>query len=175
MLFCGQAVAQTNSPRYAIRCSYDSNKEQTERIRLRFLSQDFFPWGVCFKKPYFREINGASETSIREDQWTRRAMQGWNIAYRNYKINRWGSDDVIGIPDGPLFVGSCDRDNYNIIYTVKADLGSNDRDTLGRYISVDEYWDWRIFYSIIKMDTHHYKGGKPRHWDREHFINVYDA
>ena len=81
VLFCGQAVAQTNSPRYAIRCSYDSNKEQTERIRLRFLSQDFFPWGVCFYKPSFISYDVISETSSQEDQWTREAMQEWNIAY----------------------------------------------------------------------------------------------
>ena len=139
------------------------------------MSQDFFPWGVCFYKPSFISYDVISETSSREDQWTRDAMRKWNIAYRNYKINRWGSDDVFGIPAGPLFVESCDRYEHNIIYTFKADLGSNDRDTLGRYIPVDEYWDWRIFYGIIKMDSRHYKGGKQRFWTRYHFTNVYDT
>ena len=83
---------------------------------------------------------------------------------------------MIGIPDGPLFVESCDRDEHNIIYTVKNDLGSNDKDMLGRYWSVDNYWNvndlWRYFYAVIEMDTHHKKGGKPRVWTKAYFINV---
>ena len=168
MLFCGQAFAQSNSPREVIRCSYNSKKGKTYNSDFKVLPKSFFPWGVCFNKPYFREIGGASTTSSREDKWTREAMQVWNTKYDNYKINRWGSNYVIGIPDGPLFVESCDRDEHNIIYTVKANLPD---DTLGRYKDVDEFWDWRIFYAIIAMDTH-WKNGRPREWTRAYFINV---
>ena len=115
VLFCGQAVPQTNRPRIMDRCSYEADNKQTERMRLEFLSQGFFPWGGCFHIPGFLDIEGIRATSGTEDKWTQDAMRKWNIAYRNYKINRWGSADVIGIPDGPLFVESCDRDKHNII------------------------------------------------------------
>ena len=150
------------------RCSYEADNKQTERMRLEFLSQGFFPWGVCFHIPGFLDIEGIRATSGTEDKWTQDAMRKWNIAYRNYKINRWGSDDVIGIPDGPLFVESCDRDKHNIIYTVKFNLPDK---ILGRYISVDTIWDWRIFYGIIKMDTHD-RNGYRREWTRAYFVNV---
>ena len=168
VLFCDQAVAQTNRPRIMDRCSYEADNKQNKTVRLEFLPQGFFPWGVCFHIPGFLDIDGIRETSSQEDKWTQDAMRKWNIDYRNYKINRWGSADVIGIPDGPLFVESCDRDKHNIIYTVKFNLPDK---TLGRYISVNTFWDWRIFYGIIKMDTH-YINGSRRKWAKALFQNV---
>ena len=95
-------------------------------------------------------------------------MQIWNTKYRNYKINRWGSANVAGIPDGPLFVESCNRYKHNIIYTFKDNLAGT---TLGMYSPVDDFWDFRDFYAIIRIDTHN-KKGHYREWPRVFFINV---
>ena len=92
VLFCSQALAQTSRPESFCRYSHEMKikKDGTytyikkDNLLFNHLPQNFFPWGVCFKKPYFREINGASVTSTREDDWTRDAMRRWNIAYRNY-------------------------------------------------------------------------------------------
>ena len=103
-------------------------------------------------------------------------MKQWNIKYQIYKYNRWGIADVIGIPEGPLFVESCDRERYNIIYTVKGNLGTDKRDTLGRYIPVNDFWNladlWRYFYVIIVMDNRYYRSGPPRVWNSFLFTNV---
>ena len=180
VLFCGQAVAQSNSPKTFCRYTHEMKyNEDGTHIYLNknkdynVLSQRFFPWGVCFFIPGFLDIEGASETSSLEDEWTKDAIQKWNISYTNYKVNRWESTDVVGIPEGPLFVKSCDRDKYNIIYTVKNDIGSYTEDTWGRYWNVDSFWDFRTFYAVIEMDNEHFfNSGKPRVWNRAHFVNV---
>ena len=180
VLLSSQAFAQTNNPKEFCRYSHEMKfradgsyfyvkENQTSKV----LSLDFFPWGVCFARPKFKHIQGASATSSREDQWTREAMREWNVKYENYKYNRWGSVDVIGIPRGPLFVESCNRSEYNIIYTVKNDLGTNKKDTLGVYWNVDTPWDWRDFYAVIEMDNEHFKAsGRPRVWTKSYFKNV---
>ena len=167
VLFCSQVVAQTNRPRIMDRCSYEADNKQTERMRLEFLSQGFFPWGVCFHIPGFLDIEGIRATSGTEDKWTQDAMRKWNIAYRNYKINRWGSDDVIGIPDGPLFVESCRSFKHNIIYPRKEALSdlSNNNYTRGYYSPRDYWWDFVDFYGVLGMDSN-------TKWTRAYFVNV---
>ena len=184
MLFLSQALAQTKRPesfcRYSREMKFRDDGSffyETEDRTARVLPYHRFPWGVCFKNPYFDKVKGASNISLSERKWTLDAMLIWNTKYENYKYNRWGSYDVMNIPAGPLFVWSCNRDQYNIIYTVKNDLGTDKKDTLGRYWSVDNYSSfedlWRYFYAVIEMDNEHFKAsGKPRVWTKAHFVNV---
>ena len=172
VLLSSQAFAQTNNLkefcRYGERLKYTKSGHSyyiEETFSGDVLEEDDFPWGVCFIQPPFISSKW-SQTSSREDDWTRDAIQEWNVKYQNYKYNRWGSVDVVGIPRGPLFVKSCDRDRYNIIYTLKGDLGKK---TLGRYTPVDDYWSFsdfgRYFYVIITMNSR-------ENWDSFLFTNV---
>ena len=172
VLFCGQAVAQTNNLkgfcRYGKRLK-DDGSYLDYKWYINVLPVAFFPWGVCFYRPSFISSDSiVSVTSSQEDEWTREAMQIWNTKYRNYKINRWGNAGVVGIPKGPLFVKSCDRYKHNIIYTFKDNLAGT---TLGMYSPVDDFWDFKDFYAIIRIDSHN-KKGHYREWNKAFFINV---
>ena len=182
VLLSSQAFAQTNNLKEF--CRYGERLKYTESGHSYYIEETFsgdvleyndFPWGVCVINPPFIDSKWRT-TDSREDDWTKRAMKQWNIKYENYKYNRWGSVDVVGIPSGPIFVESCDRNKYNIIYTVKGNLGTDKKDTLGQYIPVDDFWSitdlGRYFYVIIAMDNRHYRSGPPRVWNRFFFTNV---
>ena len=171
MVSCGQTQAQSNWPIVVNRCNYNMETNEIEWHEHRILKKDYLPWGVCFlKPPFINKVDGlsTSETFGTEDDWTKDAMRIWNIEYKEYKIRRWGSDNVARIPRGPLFVQSCDRNNYNIVYILKANLPGH---SAGEYKYIDTTWDWKIFYGVILMDTH-LPSGLRRTWSRVLFTNI---
>ena len=173
VLFLSQALAKTSKPKkfckYGYRIEYkaDGTPSYVKYLDSSLvLAEQYFPWGVCFLKPDFLSSK-RSQTSSREDEWTRDAMRAWNIKYENYKYNRWGSYDVMNIPAGPLFVESCNRNKYNIIYPKKEELydPANGEDTIAYYKPYDYWWDFVTFYGVIAMDSN-------TRWNRAHFVNV---
>ena len=121
MVFFSQAVAQTNDPLTPKRCSYDN--DATRRKTRWMLPYNFYPWGVCFEYSDMWEFIPSSSYyepfSTQERSWTKEAMDRWNDGYNVYKFKIWETYDVPYIPYGPLFVLSCDRDKYNILYIEK--------------------------------------------------------
>ena len=141
MVLFSQAVAQkTNYPLTPERCSFDDDATRIKTKRM--LPADHYPWGVCIKY--------ADSYNIAEKAWTRRAMAEWNQKYDQYKLNRWQTLNVLNIPFGDLFVESCNRDKYNIIYLYKDILPY---DVLGYYSSEDTIWDFRTFYGYVVMNS----------------------
>ena len=157
VVYSSQALAQSNNPMDLSRCSYDSDELRQRGFKL--LPTHFFPWGVC--------VHHHDHLNRKERDWTREAMQIWNTIYENYKTYRWGRGEVYGIPDGPLFVESCDRNEHNIIYPRKEALSdpSNNDYTRGYYSPRDYWWDFVDFYGVIAMDSN-------TKWTRAFFINV---
>lgn len=140
MIFCGQAVGKTNSPMTLFRCSYDADKLRSRKFRP--LPEDDYPWGICHSE--------YGDFTYEQRQWTREAMQIWNDDYEKYKLKEWDNNYVSGIPDGPLFVESCNDRKYNIIYTKTGDIYSKEK--WAQYEEVDTWWDGEYFHSIITFD-----------------------
>ena len=157
VLLSSQALAKTNNPKDVLRCSYDA--KGLYKRELTILKPQYFPWGVC--------VHHHDHLNRDERDWTREAMQIWNTKYENYKYNQWGLGYVSGIPEGSLFVESCNRNKYNIIYPKKEELydPANGEDTIAYYKPYDYWWDFVTFYGVIAMDSN-------TRWNREHFINV---
>ncbi len=144
-----------------MRCSYNIEQKKYRSRTNRILDKRDYPWGVCLK---------TANTSRVEDEWTREAMQRWNKGYERYQKRKHGGFcGMWGVPDGPLFVESCNKEKHNIIYPQKAILPLNiwgTHNTADGYISVSRRAvDYLPLYGIIKMN-------KQVFWDKEHFINV---
>ena len=173
-----QTFAQTPS-NYHLRqkrCSYDANG--MERRYFYMLSASDYPWGVCY---FYDENNNIMPSyyafSQQEREWTRQAMNVWNTTYNNFKVQNWG-EDVVNIPNGPLFVESCDIERYHIIYVKKDFLkGRTSTGSIhplanslysarpkGSYRFVDLN-DGRPFYGLLEMDS-------GTNWTKYEFINV---
>ncbi len=166
ILFAGlfahsQAFAQTNDPLTPRRISYDTCGTDfiTENKRtMEMLPYNKYPWGMCF--------NEYHHFSNNEREWTKEAINKWNIGYDNYKIRRWGYggyQNMYNIPNGKLFIESCDSDKYNIIYLLKEDL--RHRKAIAYYSAIDTIWDGEYFYGKIIMTDW-------KDWTKAHFINV---
>ena len=121
ILFCGQTLAQTKEPIGVIRCSYEEKLKDYDNRKKLVIPENLYPWGVCFKKSGFLLKEGR-HTLGTENEWIEVAMRRWNKGYENYKIRRWGDTDVLGIPDGPLFVESCNPNKHNIVYVAVSNL-----------------------------------------------------
>ena len=153
MVFFSQAVAKkTNYPLTPMRCSFDL--KGTSRDEWPLLPADHYSWGVCIKS--------ADTFNLLEKAWTRTALEAWNNAYDLYKMYRRKVLDGLDIPFGDLFVESCDRDKYNIIYLFKEYLGP---EKLGDYGAIDTMWDFRSFYGKIRINS-------AVDWGGHHFVNV---
>ena len=132
------------------RWGYNFKENQTTRWARRFLRLEHYPWHVCFLD---------SELTPTEKQWTRQAMQRWNNGYYRYRMKRWGTVDVLNIPQGPLFKESCEYD-HGIVYIEKNHLPGKDR---GRYGHRGGGL-FSAFQGLVEMDK--------RKWTKELFINV---
>ena len=143
--FCLQSLAQYRTKRFC----HNSKTDITTNRTKRYLLTGNYPWYVCLE---------GSNLTHTEKEWTRRAMLEWNTAYYDYKMSRWGSADVLFIPQGPLFKESCDY-YHGIIYIKKSHLPG---ERLGQHTHKGGWF--RPFQSRIKMDI--------RDWTRELFINV---
>ena len=149
MVFFGQAVAQSNDPLIYERCGYNSKDKRTRDAHL-ILPADAYPWGVCFEYSDMWELIPSSSYYVpfskQERAWTQLAMEKWNDGYNVYKFKIWETYDVPYIPDGPLFVLSCDRSKYNIVYLEKEAW----IDPLAYFQPVDilaDLWDYHGIYT----------------------------
>lgn len=158
LLFPDQSIAQSNDPLCPVRDNYnihpvDRSGFFTERS-MDMLRAEEYPWGVCHF--YYDEF------SQNERAWTRGAMEMWNNEFAKYRLETFGTHDVVNIPTGKLFVESCDDDNYNIIYTRKDDL---ENPTVAYYSARDLLLDFMTFYGIIGFS-------KDETWNKAFFTNV---
>ncbi len=150
----GQALAQTNNPLYLGTTGYNQTCGTYNKTMIA-LPAIYYPWGVC--------LGNKSELTLDQDYWTKEAMQKWNTEYAQYKRLRWGRNEVIYIPKGPLFVVSCDTEKHNIIYLKLRNLPGTQ---WANYRAVDnDRRDFVNFYGIITMN-------KKEKWMKHHFVNV---
>ncbi len=150
-----KAFAQSNSPLTPYRTSYDicgTDYIKKDKRTMEMLRVGYYPWGVCHS--YYAEF------SREEREWTRQAMETWNAEYKNYLLRRWGTTDMVNIPDGPLFVESCNSDKRNIIYTGKKRMSR-----AWAYYSPRDYPDFSWFHGIIVFSSYW-------EWPELVFINV---
>ncbi len=141
----GQAFAQSNRPLTPYRISYDTcgtDSIKVNKDRWEMLRAEYYPWGVCHSH--------YAEFSREEREWTRVAMETWNVGYKNYLLNRWGTTDMVNIPDGPLFVESCNSDKRNIIYTGKKYM----KGSWAYYSPRDYSFDFSYFHGIIVVSSY---------------------
>ena len=163
VLLFSQAVAQSNDPLIHERCSFDTSGAWSYEWRL--LPADFYPWGVCFEYydmwSFIPSSSYYEPFSKQERAWTKVAMEKWNDGYNVYKFNTWETKQVLNIPKGPLFVLSCDRSKYNIVYLEK----KAGIDALAYFQPVDTLVDLWNYHGYI-----HVKYGKEM--TRAYFVNV---
>ncbi len=130
-------LIRARKPDYICRYSYENNGDDIEIQTREVLPPHKYPWGVCFN--YYNEL------SNNEKSLTREAMRMWNNRYKEYVQNKWPTNGkvissvpvgicggrqinkyvVYGIPNvtnQSLFVESCNKKRYNIIYLRKTYL-----------------------------------------------------
>ena len=165
LIFSSLSVAQSSAPYRMLKCDYlqhaYTQHEEIRQIKYSIVPANHYPWGVCVLKPSFIsdviETN-VNETTKKEDVWTRSAMNIWNEEYKRYKKRRWGRGDPVEMP-GTLFTESCDRERYNIIYTVKKELPTGGAEQQFFADNENSY-----IFSVIQMDQ--------KDWDRSAYINT---
>ena len=177
ILFSIPTLTQTNYPRREKRDSYEMKDKEYQTRKFYFLPKEYYPWGVCVRKPGFLSGEQISET---ETDWVDRAITIWNREYDKYKIDRWGDADVVNIPQSPLFVRSCNPKKHNIVYILKKYI--QNKNVLGGYSAENwkfapwenlfdyrKWWgDGRQFYGYIAMNTQRFYSYKHEIF----FINV---
>ncbi len=144
-----QTFAQTNDPLTPERTTYymcGTDQVLKGKRTMEMLPAKNYPWGICFSE--YAHFNR------RERDLTREAMHKWNIEFDNYKIRRWGYNDyqdMVNIPNGKLFIESCDYGKYNIIYPKKENLSS--KRWWAYYRSIDTIWDLWTFHGEVVMNS----------------------